>query len=203
MSVDVIIGTYGDRSKWEPLAKRAIDSASDQARTNWYHSETLAKARNWGASESPNKWLIFLDADDELSPGYVDAMVEVAEATDCDIFKPSTLGVVNGKEDDEAVMIPRRDLLRANHIVIGAMVRRELFDASGGFRELPALEDWDLWLRLALEFDAQITEVPDAVYRVHVQPNSRNQNVKAHREAYIDIQRRAQMIARTRGISEL
>lgn len=203
--VDIIVASYGDYSKWKPLADRACESATFQGRTHGYHQEagTLASTRNQGGFRAESDWLIFLDADDTLAPGYVDAMLEAADATDCDIFKPSTLGVVNGKPDDEPVMIPRRDLLRANHIVIGAMVRRELFVTAGGFRELPALEDWDLWLRLVLEFDAQVAEVPDAVYRVHVNPNSRNQNVQAHREAYLNITKRAHNVARCRGISEL
>jgi hypothetical protein len=189
--------------KWFPLGRRAMLSVSGQpADAIRIHGDSLASARNQAGHDAWTEWLIFLDADDELSPGYVEAMLKAAESGG-DIFKPATLGVVDGVEDDEPVMIPKRDLLRSNHIVIGAMVRRELFEAAGGFRELPSLEDWDLWLRLVLEFDAEVVEVPDAVYRVHVQPDSRNQNVKAHREAYVEITNRAWPIAREKGIREL
>lgn len=206
-SVAVVIGYYGDEEVWRPLVERAARSVHGQAGAMEVgsYSTTLARARNAGAFGISADWLIFLDADDELAPGYVEAMLAAAEANpEASIFKPATLGVYeDGSEDEKPVMIEKRNLLKSNHIVIGAMVRREMFTVSGGFRELPALEDWDLWLRLALEFDAKIVEVPDAVYRVHVRDNSRNKDLKAHHDAYLDITRRAYPIAKALGLREL
>lgn len=206
-SVAVIIGYYGDESVWRPLVERAARSVHGQKDTIEIgsYADTLANARNGAAKLVSDQWLVFLDADDELAPGYTEAMLAAAEANpEASIFKPATIGVYeDGSTDDEPVMIPKRNLLKANHIVIGAMVKRDLFLNAGGFRELPALEDWDLWLRLALEFDAKIVEVPDAVYRVHVRSDSRNQNVKAHHDAYLDVTRRAYPIAKTLGVREL
>lgn len=205
--VAVIVAYYGDEKIWRPLADRASKSVIGQqdAISVLSSSDTLAKARNNSALNLPVEWLIFLDADDELSPGYTEAMLVAADANpEASIFKPATFGVYeDGSEDEKPVMIERRNLLKSNHIVIGAMVKRDLFVTAGGFRELPALEDWDLWLRLALEFDAKIVEVPDAVYRVHVRQDSRNKDIRAHHDAYLDITRRAAPIAATLGIREL
>lgn len=193
-----------DWVKWEPLVKRAMLSAHIAgAKAIWSHEDTLEQARNKGAQKCRSNWAIFLDADDELHPNYITAMLHAARTTDGDIFKPATLGVVDGVEDDEPVMIPKRNLITGNHIVIGAMVRLDWFHCVGGFRDLPILEDWDLWLRLCAEWDAKVVEVPEAIYKVHVQPNSRNQNADLHRKTYIKITQDIKPVLEAKGISEL
>ena len=138
-TVDVVIGTYGDREKWGSLADRAALSAEKQTVQPgmvWrIHRDTLSVARNAGAARSNADWLIFLDADDELDPYYVERMLEVQG----DIRQPSTLGVVAGIEDDFPVLIPPHPdgFMVGNHLVIGSMLRRELFMKVRGFLELP------------------------------------------------------------------
>jgi glycosyltransferase involved in cell wall biosynthesis len=173
-TVGVVIGTYGDMETWRPLAMRAWKSAAAQKPrpkdVTWQHDYTLQRARNGGAEMLDTDWLIFLDADDELAPGYVKAML----AGEGDIRRPSTYGIYeDGTEEGSPSMIPKRDLDVSNYIVIGAMVRRELFLAHGGFRDYDHLEDWDLWRRLT-RAGATVGDVPDAVYRIHVRPMSRN-----------------------------
>jgi GT2 family glycosyltransferase len=145
---------------------------------------TVSQARNIGALHVGADWLIFLDADDELDPRYVEEML----AGEGDIRQPSTLGVINGVEDDYPVLIPPGpNFMAKNHLIIGCMVRRDLFIAAGGFRDLPVLEDWDLWIRLRLA-GATVGQCPKAVYRVHVRPNSRNQDVGLHARVFQQIQ---------------
>jgi len=189
-TVGVVIGTFGDDPEWGPLALRAMYSAEDTGadRLVWKHEDTLQHARNRGADELFElgvEWFIFLDADDELSPNYVDAML----AGEGDIRKPSTIGIYpDGHEDDAPTMIPERDINTSNHIVIGAMCRAELFQEVGGFRDYPVLEDWDLWRRM-VKAGAKVVEVPDAVYRIHVNPDSRNTNRDLHNRVYNQIRR--------------
>jgi hypothetical protein len=46
------------------------------------------------------------------------------------------------------------------------MLRRELFDAVGGFDEsLPACEDYDLWLRIAVREPVHLLEAPLVIRR--------------------------------------
>lgn len=130
---------------------------------------TLQEARNRPGLRASTDWLCFLDADDELDPSYIEHML----AGEGDIRQPSTLGVVDGVEDDYPVLIPERHLAESNYIVIGAFVRAELFRSVGGFDDFAAFEDWDLWRR-CWAAGAAIRAVPEAVYRVHVRPQSRN-----------------------------
>lgn len=200
MSVSVVIGTFGDKEKWFPLAERATKSAWSQteppAQVLHVHGETLAIARNRGIEEATSEWLIFLDADDELDPGYIKAM----QAAEGDVRRPRTLGIYpDGTEDDFPVMIPEKRLLDANFIVIGAMVRREMASRVGGFDEYPMSEDWAFWIKVWLE-GATITEVPEAIYRVNVVPGSRNSDPKLGGKVYGEIKSRFTREARARGI---
>lgn len=168
----VIIGYFGDREAWEPLVDRAVTSAQLQTlkcEVIPSYAESLCAARNLGAEKASGEQLIFLDADDELDSFYVEAM----EQTMADVKQPSTLGIVDGKEDDEPVLISRKNLIRGNYIVIGAGVSRDLFFLVGGFRDLPVAEDWDLWIRCWLN-GATILPCPQAIYRVHVNRGGRN-----------------------------
>lgn len=168
----------------------AMNQVSKAASIVREHGETLADARNQGAQDASTEWLIFLDADDELDEYYVAEMF--SEEIEGDIRRPSTLGVVKGVEDDLPVMIPRRPLYESNFVVIGSMVRREQVLKVGGFdRTLPMSEDWDLFLRMVID-GAIITDVPDAVYRVHVRPDSRNSDGVLGNRIYNQIRQKYQ-----------
>lgn len=187
-SVGVVIGTYGDMGEWVPFVQRASASVDVQTRpadvVKWEHSDTLQHARNHGAGSVDTDWLIFLDADDELDPEYIEQMLAVVETESGDIIQPATLGVyVDGSEDDYSVVIPKRDLAQSNYLVIGSMCRAELFFAVGGFDEYPILEDWDLWQRMVLS-GGRITQAPKAIYRVHVRAGSRNFGEELHGQIY-------------------
>lgn len=171
--VTVIIPLFGNAEPWIDLAARAVASVVHQTEQPYELvvsvGETLQEARNRPGLRASTEWLCFLDADDELDGNYIGAML----AGEGDIRQPSTLGIVDGVEDDYPVLIPPRPLEVSNYIVIGAFVRAELFQRVGGFRDYEAFEDWDLWRRCQAA-GGTVKPVPAAVYRVHVRPNSRN-----------------------------
>lgn len=175
MSVTVIIPVFGNYDRFLPMAERAERSAWNQSvkpdEVIVSVDTTLQLARNVPAGEATTEFLLFLDADDELDHEYIERMLQGRG----DLRQPSTLGVVNGKEDEYPVLLPKKDLLtEGNYLVIGTMIRRELFEEVGGFRDLPAYEDWDLFIRCFLA-GAEITSCPKAIYKIHVQSESRNQ----------------------------
>lgn len=192
-TVAVVVATYGDAEEWAPFARRAALSAAENTikphQIAMLHGDGLSSARNQAAAAMHCDWLIFLDADDELDPYYVEEML----AGQGDIRQPSTLGVhPDGHEDDYPVLIPPGpNFMVRNHLVIGCMVRRDLFVEVGGFNDLPVLEDWDLFIRLRLN-GASLGECPKAIYRVHVREGSRNQDSVTHGRVYTEIQNRYQ-----------
>lgn len=183
VNFSVIIGTYGNLDDWAALAARAHQSAEVQTVAPvdiiWEHADSLQEARNNGAAKARGDHLVFLDADDELDPGYLAAMSEAVwrntVRSDCKTFlyQPATLGIVDGREDAEAVMIPERKLDTGNFMVIGTVVEKWMFDYVGGFYDWPIYEDWCLWIRCH-QAGAGFVKVPEAVYRVNVNMASRN-----------------------------
>jgi glycosyltransferase involved in cell wall biosynthesis len=192
VNVSVIVATYSDRA-WADRAAEAARSAEAQhpapRETILLHLDggTLAEARNAAAAAATSDWLCFLDADDELAPGYLAAMQAAyerdwpppEEEQDTEPLDPdataSWLFVPALQRGGGPAAIPDWDrlLVDLNCAVIGTLVRRDLFLAVGGFREWPVYEDWDLWLR-CVRAGAYLLPVPEAVYRASVNPAGRN-----------------------------
>lgn len=190
MNVTVCIGTFGD-ARWYDLAReRAVPSALKQAPVVHAHRSTLVEARNAALASAESEWVIHLDADDELEPGYVDAMAvgtadvrgPVARYVDgsrSHVWQPRVAG---HKHDCVA------DCLSAgNWLLVGAAVRTDLARKAGGWRDFSWSEDWDLWVRCWLH-GATFELIPDAIYRAYVRRDSRNrgqtmlEKLDAHRK---------------------
>jgi len=175
VDVTVVVGTYGDVS-WKQLAEsRAIPSVGDVPVLH-VHGETLAEARNKGLEWVETDWVVFLDADDELTPGYFDAMA----AGFADLRAPAVEYVGTSRQSPYMPKVAGHGhdcdgdcLTEGNWLVIGTAARTNIVRDVGGFREWEVYEDWDLWLRCYLA-GATVEAVPEAIYRAHVRRDSRN-----------------------------
>jgi glycosyltransferase involved in cell wall biosynthesis len=166
--ISVVVATYGDYDVWGPIAERALASTKEFDEVIYVHGETLASARNAGARKARGERLVFLDADDELAPGFKDLVVEEE-----DILQPLTIyRQPDGTETEPHYLLPYGDLYDGNHIVIGAPINRELMLSVGGFDEYPVAEDWALWLKMR-RAGATFGQTK-ATYIVNVNHNSRN-----------------------------
>lgn len=194
MDVTIVVATFGDRS-WVDLAEsRAIPSAELLGCPVVHvHAATLHEARNAAVAAVQTEWVVHLDADDELEPGYIDAM---ATGT-ADLRAPSVRYMVRNRPDPlrmpkvagHAHNCTADCLSEGNWLVVGTAVRAEMVRAVGGWRDFDWSEDWDLWLRCHLA-GATVEAIPAAVYRAHVRPDSRNRapdkaaRVAAHQAIY-------------------
>lgn len=165
MDLTTIVATYGT-DEWASLGESTA-VAHDAVHV---HGPTLASARNQAAQHATTEWLLYLDADDALTPGYLDAM-SLAYG---DLRAP----VLELHYPDKVVRpdLTGRDIERTNPCCIGTAIRREMLLACGGFPDFPAWEDWALFLRAARR-GATITHVPGAVYKATVRPKSRNTDI--------------------------
>lgn len=179
MDVTVAVATFGAEA-WRDLAhRRAMPSAEALGVPVIHtHGGTLHDARNGALALVNTEHVIFLDADDELEPGYVEAM---ASAT-ADVRAPAVRYVRNaadrGRPRMPRVAGHRHDCVAAcltagNWIVIGAAVRADLVREVGGWRDFSCYEDYDLWARCYLA-GATFEPVPSAIYRAYMRRDSRN-----------------------------
>lgn len=206
MDVTIAIGTYGDQ-EWLRLAnERALPSAEAQGVPVIHrHGTTLAQARNEALALVETEFVVNLDADDELEPGYVKAML----AAEGDVRVPRVSCYREGRPIRGGVFMPRvwrhrhdctADCLQfGSWIVVGAAIRTELARRIGGWREYEVYEDFDLFQRLWLA-GADIQRVPKAVYRQHLREGSRNHSLpKARMNAIHEEIERANGVSRDPG----
>lgn len=183
-TISVIIGTYGE-DYWQRLAReRALVSALDEMRdaeegtvtvTHVHLPDgTLAEARNAGAKAEQGDWLCFLDGDDELAPGYLDAMSRSLRPGH--LLTPRVSYIGGGRRETPPQFHTEVDYPDGNWLVIGTLIERSAFWAVGGFEEWPIYEDWALFARMQ-KAGAGVAKIPSAVYRAYRRPNSRNHAV--------------------------
>jgi glycosyltransferase involved in cell wall biosynthesis/SAM-dependent methyltransferase len=136
----------------------------------------LAAARNTGLAALDTSYVVFLDADDRLEPGAIEAgLACFARAPDSGfIYGGHRYIDADGQEIGERFEPPGKDpylhLLQGNFIAMHGtvMYRRDRLVTVGGFDErLRRCEDYDVYLRMARHYP--VTGYPDlvAAYRLH------------------------------------
>lgn len=186
MDVEIAVCTFGGE-EWPALAReRALPSVAKQGVPYRHvHAGSIDAARNEALHSGKSEWIIYVDADDELEAGYVEAMA----AASGDIRACALRYVIDGKPQDTAaiplvnghkVVTPDlKGIMQGNWIAIGAAVRRATIIGAGGWKPWPMYEDWDLWMRCMLR-GATVENVPGAIYRAYVRSGSRNRALPVH-----------------------
>ena len=127
----------------------------------------VAAARNLGVTSSRGELIAFLDSDDLWLPGKLAAQVAFfAEHAEAEICQTDEIWVRNGvrvnprahhRKPSGDIFEPSLRLCLVSPSAV--MLRRSLFERVGGFDEqLPACEDYDLWLRIARNTPVRLIE---------------------------------------------
>jgi glycosyltransferase involved in cell wall biosynthesis len=125
-----------------------------------------SRARNRGIEASAGDWVVFLDDDDRFVPSKIEALARVAPQADA-LCNGARISMVREQVSYAATNTDHDDWYRAllvQNVVGGASrmaARREALLDVGGFRDdIAALEDHELWIRLA-QAGARYRALPD------------------------------------------
>lgn len=122
----------------------------------------VIQARMNAVQQATGKYLIFLDSDDKLAPTYIEKCVTAAE-NGADIVY-SNLQCFEASNEIADLTFNLLRLLTINTIYIGALIRKEKFDAVGGFdTSMRDFEDWELWIRL-IKNGATVHHIPEPLF---------------------------------------
>lgn len=146
-------------------------------------------ARNLAADESSAAYLAFLDDDDSFAPTKIELVGR--HFGTADLIFHGLRWVVEGAgfefvQRPGSASIP--DILIENTIgpPTAVVVRRSVFQRAGGFRDdLPALEDYELWVRLVVNGATAVAmDVELARYIVRLRSGSRSSNTRGDQLAW-------------------
>jgi hypothetical protein len=139
-------------------------------------NQGVAGARNVGILASSSDYISFLDDDDIRLPGSLDLQLQLLTTNpDAGLaYGPVILGDQDCKPTDrsEPVQTPSGDLfwdlLSRTFIICPSVVFRKacLFRVGLLNTELPGLDDWDLWVRIAELYPLVAVEDPVAIWRM-------------------------------------
>lgn len=152
-------------------------------------------SRNLGVNISHGDYIAFLDDDDVWEPDHIEKLLTALTEHDA-VLAYSGKKITQfstGKYRKSLNVIPQEDqfehLLRCNYpgSTSSIMVKREAFIAAGGFDEaLPAIQDYDFYLRLAKYGKIVTSGAHTLKYRADTPVKITNQLDKARR-AYFEI----------------
>jgi glycosyltransferase involved in cell wall biosynthesis len=143
--------------------------AGDDLRVFKQANSGPSAARNRGIRESRGEWIAFLDADCYWLPGKLEAQLSASGSNPEPVGLSYTGSLLVDEEGQTLAVRPAipggcliEDLVWGNLIsTSSAMTRRAALLAVGMFDETLRIgEDWDLWLRLAANFEVSCVSEP-------------------------------------------
>jgi glycosyltransferase involved in cell wall biosynthesis len=174
VAVEVIVVDDGSDDETPALLAAVADNRVRVVRNERPMGQ--AAARNAGLRLARHEWTAFLDDDDLWSPEKLRLQVAAAASVGAGwaycgavMLEPDGRVSYRWRPPDPTAILTQ--LLRRNVLGTGSsnvLVFTDLLASLGGFDEqLPRLDDWELWIRLAERSPAAAVDVPLVACRRH------------------------------------
>lgn len=179
---ELLVVNDGSTDNSKSVYEEWLKTQTGQKRIEWIDTVNggVSRARNIGVKAAKGEWLAFLDSDDEWKPGKLKDQLKLAN--NYSWIHGEEIWIRNGvrvnpmkkhKKSGGRIFNRSVDLCCVSPSTV--MIKREVFDRFGGFREdFPVCEDYDLWLKIASEYEVGFVEEPVLVkYGGHADQLSR------------------------------
>lgn len=139
----------------------------------------VSTARNRGIDAACGEYILPLDADDRIAPGYLEKAVAVLEQrpeVGIVYCRAQLFGEVRGEWVTPEFSLPH--MLLDNLIFSAALFRRNDWLTVGGYdaRMRKGWEDWDFWLRV-LELRRKVFRLDDILFSYRIRKGSRERSL--------------------------
>lgn len=145
----------------------------------------VSAARNHAIRQAKGEWILPVDADDKISPTYIEHAITAARDNVRVIgCRAHMFGARNG----EWKLPPYSPqlLARKNMIHVSSLFRKADWERVGGFCEEDIYrEDWDFWLSM-MELGGEYIRLEEVGLYYRVLPHSRRSQAKSQKRAIVD-----------------
>ena len=194
----IVADNYGPGAVVSSQVEEMVAGMASVRRVDAGDKPGAAYARNVGASHARGRRLAFVDADDVVGEGWVEAMAKalenhpvVASRFEYERLNPPEVRMGRRPVQSDGLISYQRPSFLAHAGGCGLGVRRDVFDELNGFDETyKVLEDTDFTWRVQLAGHA-IRFEPEAVMHVRLRPTLRRTFAQSfsYGEAHARLQR--------------
>ena len=141
-------------------------------------NQGVCAARNTAIQHSKGKYILPLDADDSISPTYIEKAVAILEQRDSIKIVYPEVEFFGANQGWEIETFSIEKMLLTNLIVVSGVYRKHDFLQTSGydidFKE--GFEDWDFWLNM-LELGGEVYRIPEKLFYYRLREISRNSSI--------------------------
>ncbi len=178
---EVIIVNDGSSDKIVQWADSLID---ERVKLISQSNQGVSTARNTAINEARGEYIAFLDADDLWQPTKLEKQVQFLD-NNSPVGLVATWMILTDEHGNPGAEVKidfkqgniTKELIEISLIPCGSipMVRRSCFESAGLFD--PTLrfgEDWEMWTRIAIDYDFGLIKESLVYYRQHAKNSSKN-----------------------------
>jgi glycosyltransferase involved in cell wall biosynthesis len=178
----IVIDGGSDDTSTIKILKKLEENNLDFRLRFYFRSERylVGNNRNFGIQKAHGRYICCLDADDTISPTYLEKAIFLLETYGHDISSPSVFTLEKSRRRIRVTKSPSlEDEIYANHITTCGVFKRSLWKKIGGYRDFGLgkahiAEDWEFWVR-AMSLGASVRNLERDYlfnYRIHTSHSS-------------------------------
>lgn len=170
---ELILINDGSKDQSEEIVRLYLNDS----RISYFYQENkgVSAARNLGGSQAKGEWLLFLDADDQLRPGFFQTLKqEIGQASQFD-YLIFGINRIKGKQEEVSLPVEGQYFSKIPGTFV---IRKTVFDRVGGYDEqFRFAENTELFHRLEL-IQAKGKNIPFVSLNYYDNPSGGSKNLK-------------------------